>query len=100
MHRIFSYIYVHNRIEFMAFQDTDEQWWKTAIFFFLWRIDAFVKKKKNPGAALTKSAAFTAWQTNEKTADAAQIKMYLAQQPIKCVNVFCNSALQGWCIAL
>lgn len=46
------------------------------------------------------SAEFTACQTNQKTADAAQIKMYLAQQPIRCVNVFCNSALQGWCIAL
>ena len=46
------------------------------------------------------SAVFTACQTNQKTADAAQIKMYLAQQPIRCVNVFCNSALQGWCIAL
>ena len=63
MHGIFSYMNVHNRIEFMAFQETDEQWWKTAIFFFKWRIDAFLKKK-NQEATLTKSAAFTAWQTN------------------------------------
>lgn len=46
------------------------------------------------------SAVFTACQATQKTADAAQIKMYLAQQPIRCVKVFCNSALQGWCIAL
>lgn len=60
VHRIFfSYMYVYNRIEFMAFQDTDEQWWKTAIFL-KWRIDAFLKEK-NQEAALTKSAAFTAW---------------------------------------
>lgn len=54
----------------------------------------FFKKRIIQESSLM-SAEFTACQTNQKTADAAQIKMYLAQQPIRCVNVFCNSALQG-----
>lgn len=56
MHRIFSHIYVHNRIEFLAFQDTDEQWWKTAIFFFFWLMKnrCICKEKKKSGSCSNK----------------------------------------------